>query len=90
MERVELLLKHFPHSLHSNSFSALWIALNTRVGSGPGGLPLLPPPSPVLVQTDLVAEGFVAELAGEGPKDDHETKTKNFERFSSENICFGL
>ena len=30
VERVELLLKHFPHSLHSNSFSALWIALNSQ------------------------------------------------------------
>ena len=27
VESVELRLKHFPHSLHSNSFSALWIAL---------------------------------------------------------------
>ena len=39
VERVELRLKHFPHSLHSNSFSALWMALKRESVREPTILP---------------------------------------------------
>ena len=59
---MELLLKHFPHSLHSNNLSALWIALcvEKKVILNISLLAFLP----VLGQTYLMAKCLVANFTG--------------------------
>ena len=66
VERVELRLKHFPHSLHSNNLSALWIALDMKTSVISTSSLKIFNCLPMLGETNLMTKCLVTYFTGVG------------------------